>query len=459
MAVQSVTEIERVPKLLRDFATSVAAPGPNEDKLVNAAVRSCKDLLQASQCSVWLVDPSGRHLVLRSATGYSHLDSDKIREVAPYPLYTSDGAYSGLTAWIYIHQHPVSADSYSELKKKPGYRGAFDKELHGLNRREERTDSEHPCQQFYGGPISLGDERYGVLKVENKMVADDGGNLRFSDTDKAALDTVAAILAMALKYARTKELEQNQLNQYHAFTVHSIRNELMPIDNAAHRLRKLRHRNKTTTSSTDELGTVLSFLQRGAEGVNFYLNHLLKFLRAEIEPQKLEPVGVHKLVEDEVWLLGEVAVDRLKTKLNVLNDRDKSAQVRADPEFLAAAIKELLRNARKAIFRRQEREEREGQLRTPGQVIIDLQSHSADQTMQVPYLSVTASDNGDAAVDEKARERLNAAWLRCEAAKQAQSDQKGLEFLHWVIERHLGHFTMQHLPNLTAFCMRLPLVA
>lgn len=455
MLDQVVTERERVPRLLRDFATSVAGAGPNEDDLVSAAVHSCKDLLQARQCSVWLVDPSGQQLFLRAATGYSHLTHDKIGDVPPYPLYLPDGSYSGITAWIYVNQQPVSADTYSELKKKPGYRGAFDKQLHGLDRREERPDSEHPCQQFYGGPISLGDERYGVLKVENKMVADDGGNLRFSDTDKAALDTVAAILAMALKYARTKELEQNQLHQYHAFTVHSIRNELMPIDNAAHCLRKLRG---PSGPSSDELGTILSFLQRGTEGVGFYLNHLLKFLRAEIEPQKMEPVPVYKLVKDEVWLLGEVAVDRLTTELSVPNARDESVLVRADPEFLAAAIKELLRNARKAIFRRQEKEDREKRPRTFGQVKVRFEAHEADERTPFPNLSVIALDNGDAAVDEKARERLNAAWLRCEAAKPAQSDQKGLEFLHWVIKRHQGQFSMHHRSDLTAFCLRLPLV-
>lgn len=446
------TERERVPRLLRDFAESVAAVRPNEDDLVSAAVSSCKDLLQAKQCSVWLVDPSGQQLVLRAATGYSHLTSDKIGDVPPYSLCLPDNSYSGITAWIYNNQQPVSADSYRELKTKPGYRGAFDKELHGLDQREQRPDSEHPCQQFYGGPISLGDQSYGVLKVENKMVADDGGDLRFSETDKAALDTVAAILALALQYA--SELAKSQLGQYHSFTVHSIRNELMPIEAAADLLQKSRNRGGV---SNDELGRMLSFLQLGTRGVNFYLKHLLKFLRAEIEPPKMEPIRVYELVKNEVWLLGEVAVDLLKANLVPPIDRDMEAMVRADPEFLAAALKELLRNARKAVFRRREKEEREAKPRTPGQVEVRFESHAPDGIMNAPHLRITVSDNGDAAVDDQARARLNKARLRCEEAMPPQSGQKGLEFLHWVINRHQGQFNTEHLSGRTVFHLRLPL--
>ena len=151
------------------------------------------------------MDDEKRELVLQAA-GYGELTQADIG-LLRYPLQDSDGAI-GLTAWIYLHKQRVVADSYDELKAKPGYLGKFDPQLHGW--RGSRGEK-HPCQQFYGGPISLGEERFGVLNVENKKIPNADGTLRFSEADQAALDTVAAILALALKQAMASREREKQL--------------------------------------------------------------------------------------------------------------------------------------------------------------------------------------------------------------------------------------------------------
>lgn len=125
------SEKERVPKLLRDFAAALAGAGPDENEIVGAAVRSCAELMQARQCSVWLLDPAGEQLVLRAATGHAHITDKDVGHLT-YPVANKDKSDCGITLWILVHQVPVSADSYTELKMKPSYRGLYDPNLYGL---------------------------------------------------------------------------------------------------------------------------------------------------------------------------------------------------------------------------------------------------------------------------------------------------------------------------------------
>lgn len=221
--------------ILRNFAERLARAELQVDKLVNAAVESCRDLLQAKQCSVWLVDQEQEKLVLRAARGYKALKG-KLEDLV-YPLKRPKREALGITAWIFINRSPVTADTYSELKKHPGHRGEYDKQLHGRKPAPKDQDRKHPCQQFYGAPIYLGAERFGVLKVENKKVPDKSGQFRFSEAEKAALDTVAAMLAMALKHAAARE-QENELAEMRtrqemaAIAVHNLNNPAIGVRNA-----------------------------------------------------------------------------------------------------------------------------------------------------------------------------------------------------------------------------------
>jgi len=84
MMTSSELAFSRIPKLLRDFALSLAESGPSEDDLVAAAASSCKELLQAQQCSVWIEDSVSQKLKLKAATGYTNLGDDY--SLIEYPI-------------------------------------------------------------------------------------------------------------------------------------------------------------------------------------------------------------------------------------------------------------------------------------------------------------------------------------------------------------------------------------
>jgi len=265
------------------------------------------------------------------------------------------------------------------------------------------------------------------------------------------------MLALALKYARVSKESQDQLQEYHAFTVHSIRNELLPVQAAQTVLLELTKdaSAKDRPLNSADLEQPLRFLRLGNEGVSFYLNHLLKFLRAEIDTQRMQPVLVKELVENEVWLLGEVASDHLRTSFDA--GHCAKVTVKADTDFLSAAVKETLRNARTAIYRRRSAEKRE---RTPprmGNVQVALSYADPDDCVDERHVCIAVMDDGDASVNVDARKRLEAAWSNVHEKKaDGRTYQKGLLFIDWVVRKHGGYVRLNITEEHTVLYLHLP---
>jgi signal transduction protein with GAF and PtsI domain len=157
----------------------------------------CKRQVDAQISSVWLIDRTGKYLELKAASGYPGLLDEKHGEMMRYAVEPQ--AEKGITTWIYSKQKSVTADSHEELRKHEGFRAKFDKKLYP-DSQHRQSDDKHECQQFHGTPITVGKERLGVLKVENKGDASVGR--RFSHADRQLLDSVALVLALVLTHAR-----------------------------------------------------------------------------------------------------------------------------------------------------------------------------------------------------------------------------------------------------------------
>ena len=439
-----------VPQLLRNFAIALGDAGPDEDALVTRAVSACMELLQARQCSVLLHDSATDSVKMKCALGYEHLDEQEGRDVV-YPLDRPDEEL-GITGWIFKHQSPVTAGSYDELRRKPGYRGAYDTELHGLTDSERKAikAAEHPCQQFYGAPISLGDERFGVLKVENKRSADPSGAMRFSESDRAALDTVAAMLALALTYARASREAKERLISYYRFTVHAIRNEIYPIEGMKTVLSEF-PRAGLSEDADRRLDLMANFLQLGTEGVHFYLNNLLKFLEERLT---LEAADIRDIVENELDLLQQVAPNYKINGLPTPSGDDLDLHARIDRVFFSAVIKEVLRNARQAIERRRDRGQVDGEDLTPG--IIEVTAKPIDS-----MVSIEIGDNGAATVSTSEKEQLQRSFREADVFDARRSNQRtharlGLAFIKEVISKHGGHVAFDVDQQFTRFSIRVP---
>jgi signal transduction histidine kinase len=411
--------------------------------------------MQAQQCSVWLFEPEEQVLRLKAAEGYRSLATNMYPTMVYSVREGSDP--DGTTAWIFMNQQAVTADTYRELSQKKGYRGRFDKELHGLiNDKGEIDYCRHPCQQFYGAPITLGNDRIGVLKVENKLVADSSGRKRFTDTEKAALETIAATLALALKHTRASKDEHDKRYAYYRTTLHSIRNELFPItDGARELLRELREGKK---AARDNLGWTLDtlddFLHLGIDGVDFYLRNLLKFIAGQVDRH---PENFAALLDVEVVLLRKVASDYLDVECSV-TDADYLKQVPIDKDFIAAVVKELFRNARKAVYERREEAIIRHEPYRKGRIALSVTIVGRGRSKMV---ELTVGDDGIGTVDQTRKEHLRQAFSDARPFKAGQllgreHTHLGLAFIKEVVDKHLGTVVLD-VGDMTQFVIRLPL--
>jgi len=444
-----------VPEFLRDFARALGDAGPDEGRILNQAVSSCISSMQAQQCSVWLFEPEEQVLRLKAAEGYRSLTP----YMYPNMVYSvrQGSEPDGTTAWIFMRQRAVTADTYRELCEKEGYRGRFDKELHGLVNAEGEIDYDrHPCQQFYGAPITLGNDRIGVLKVENKLVADAAGRKMFTDTEKAALETIAATLALALKHTRASQEEHDKRYAYYRTTLHSIRNELFPItDGARELLRELREGKDTSKDNLVwTLDTLDDFLHLGIDGVDFYLRNLLKFTAGQVDKN---PENLAKLLEEEVALLKKVASDYLNVTFDVA-DPTSLSRLPIDKDFIAAVVKELFRNARKAVYERREEAVIRHEPYRKGTIAVSVRTDGAGNNQIVEF---TVGDDGIGTVDQTRKELLRKAFREARPFKSSQTlgreqTHLGLAFIKEVVDKHSGTVSL-NLESTTQFVLRLPL--
>ncbi len=155
--------------------------------------------------------------------------------------------------------------------------------------------------------------------------------------------------------------------------------------------------------------------------------------------------------------LQEVAHDLLDAQIT--GATEAPIHVRGDDVFLAAVVKELLRNARKAIFRRQQDETSEYLVPHKGMVTVNVCTCEPDDDLPTSHVVLSIADNGDAAnVDGlDARNRLEAAWKQAQASGEPMRDGKvGLRFIFWVISKHDGCVTVSTHDNQTVFRICLP---
>jgi nucleoside 2-deoxyribosyltransferase len=120
------------------------------DEFARLLERICKnaaDLLGAKASSVFLRE--GDHVVMRGAFGYNQ----SLVHKAKYQIG------EGITGWI-ARGNEFFANSKEKIEEHPSYMGKYDREIWG--------SEGHRCNSILGVPLYIGDEVYGLIKVENK---------------------------------------------------------------------------------------------------------------------------------------------------------------------------------------------------------------------------------------------------------------------------------------------------
>ena len=445
---------QRPPEmLLREFATSLVDNIADRQTLMEAALGSCCRLLAAHRCSIWLFDEQKNQLVLKAAVGYVGLTKQKNEPAnLTYPVSaTGRNQRLGITAYIYKYKASVIAQSYAELARHPHHKGAFDPELHSVSKSSDIKAEDHPCQQFYGGPIMLGNRCIGVLKVENKTQSDASGKYAFSETDKFFLHTVATLLALALKQAEFAEL----LVLNYRFMLHATRNELVGISCAQNAVQRMATElQEVHAVSKEDVEDTAHYLRRSMNGFAFYLENMRHFLDAKF---KFEEINIAQMCAEEVKQIREAPATKLAIKLELKNE--PIPIICGDKRFLRALIKEVLQNAESAIVRRSFKDEEYiGSIR----VVLHHRKQQAKATRS--FVEIEVLDDGKATVDETARHDFKFAWEIAWNRKAPRSlldfgraEHLGLPFMSWVIREHSGTASLALDERQTRLRIKLPL--
>lgn len=176
-------------------------------EMMTMIVNKTHDLLKASACSVFTIDPSGRRATQIAGTGYQapfNLKHDiKVVPASQVQESPNDGNVLGLTGWILSTGKPFLARTPEEVTNHPHY-----------GRRLQIPGQEIILlQSFLGVPLrGLHGEVIGLIKAERRLPEiGERPIASFSVEDQLALETIARVASRCITYlemaAEGKEIE------------------------------------------------------------------------------------------------------------------------------------------------------------------------------------------------------------------------------------------------------------
>lgn len=161
-------------------------------------VDKATEVLGASACSLFLVEPDGQSVVMRAGTGYAEqfvdsatskvLPSHEVKDLPDLPIEQR----LGLTGWVASTGKPFLASSPEELRAHPHWSGRYD----------EKQVSGGPLliQSFLAVPLrGLHYRVIGVMKAERE--ASLPASAPFSIQDQVALETLGQVASRAIEYS------------------------------------------------------------------------------------------------------------------------------------------------------------------------------------------------------------------------------------------------------------------
>lgn len=301
-------------KALIELGKELAAT-PDIENLLEKVTEVASQLLDADDCSLFLLDKSINRLILKASRGL-------LRPLVGKAFYRLG---EGLTGWVAINGKPVRLNG---VVGDPRWKG-----LHLELKPEE-------ISAFMAVPVRGRNEVLGVLRVLRKKASPTTPNYLFSDEDEELLFTLASQLGAALE---REELQRRLFTMQHiaavgelaARTAHMIGNKVFAMKGALKEV-GARLSNLGLSESTQRL---LSSMERALYDIETLLQDLRDFVKAT--QLNLQPVEIADLVRD---LVQEYAQEFPHIEFELLLD-DQEVWVRGDPEKLRSAISELLENS------------------------------------------------------------------------------------------------------------------
>jgi signal transduction histidine kinase len=272
-------------------------------------------LLDADDCSLFLLDKSINRLVLKASRGLLRSLVDK----ATYRLG------EGLTGWVALHNKPARLNG---VVGDPRWKG-----LHLELKPEE-------ISAFMAVPVRGRREVVGVLRVLRKRANPSAPYYLFTDEDEELLFTLASQLGAALE---REELQRRLFTMQHiatigelaARTAHMIGNKVFAMKGALKEL-SLQLSNLPLPENAQRL---LTSVERALYEVETLLQDLRDFVKAT--QLNLQPVCLSEMVEE---LVREYSQEFPHISFELQLD-EQPIWVKGDPEKLKNAVSELIENS------------------------------------------------------------------------------------------------------------------
>jgi signal transduction histidine kinase len=294
------------------------------DQVVETSMRT----LNAEVCSIFLKDREHdpEVLTMMAASGFGA----KLVGKAKYRIG------EGFTGTIVKYGRKFNIKSREEMEHLTvdGTRvwlGRFDGEQWPSGQSEFRN-----CIAL---PLKIKNQILGVIKVENKRR--EFGQY-FTDADEQYIETIANVVALAVENVRLYEQTENQLKTIAAKAAHRINNQVTNYDAIQLDLDDQAAAAIPGRKKIKEIAARISVTTRS-------LKRMVNEFKSYGKPLVIEkrPCDLNSIVSDEIWLAKPPA------HITIGGDLDQTLpQVRLDAGRFAEAIKELLRNATKALGNR-----------------------------------------------------------------------------------------------------------
>lgn len=154
-------------------------------------LEQCRQILSADLCSLFLVDNHG-NLALKAIAG--PLSETERAQLADFK-YENYQSSMGLTPWILRTGRSFNVRNYPDLRARSegNHLGKWDNIVYHGKPQEE-------FKSLYSIPLIVGDNRIGVLKVENKNVTP----FYFTESDETLFDLIGRLIAIGSIYDTEK---------------------------------------------------------------------------------------------------------------------------------------------------------------------------------------------------------------------------------------------------------------
>lgn len=310
----SLVSYQSRERALIELGKELAAT-PDIDALLEKVTEVAAEVLDADDCSLFLLDKSINRLVLRASKGL-------LRSLVGEATYRLG---EGLTGWVALNNKPARLNG---VVGDPRWKGLY------LELKPEEISA------FMAVPVRGRNEVVGVLRVLRKRVNPDAPTYLFSDEDEELLFTLASQLGAAIE---REELQQRLFTIQHiatigelaARTAHMIGNKVFAMKGAFKELNFQLEGFQLPESSQ----RLLNSIERALYDVETLLQELRDFVRAT--QLNLQPVCLTEVINE---LVQEYAREFTEISFELQLD-PQPIWVKGDADKLRNAVGELIENS------------------------------------------------------------------------------------------------------------------